>query len=94
MSASANCAIADDTSSLNWAKRVIGNVLIRHVKRAVPAYRLPGSVGLREVLAAPGIEPRLEVAVRVVKKGPVEFGWVLAHVQSPSNTGVCLATKA
>ena len=39
------------TDMMPWAKRVIGNVLIRHVKRAVPAYRLPGSVGLREVLA-------------------------------------------
>ena len=50
--------------------------------------------GMGQVLLAPGIEPQLEIAVAVLKKGPVEFGGVLAHVQSPSNTGVCLATKA
>jgi long-chain acyl-CoA synthetase len=39
------------TDMLPFAKRTIGNFLIRKVKRAVPAYRLPGSVGLRDVLA-------------------------------------------
>jgi long-chain acyl-CoA synthetase len=43
-----------------WAKRVIGNFLIRRVKRAVPPYHLPGSVGLPDVLArgaAAGFRP-------------------------------------
>ncbi|WP_422016201.1 AMP-binding protein [Roseateles sp.] len=39
------------TDMLPFAKRAIGNFLIRTVKRAVPAYRLPGSVGLRDALA-------------------------------------------
>jgi long-chain acyl-CoA synthetase len=34
-----------------WAKRVIGNFVIRKVKKAVPAYSLPGSVAFRELLA-------------------------------------------
>ena len=39
------------TDMMPWAKRVIGNFLIRRVKRAVPSYTLPGSTGLRDVLA-------------------------------------------
>ena len=39
------------TDMMPWAKRVIGNFLIRQVKRAVPSYSLPGSTGLRDVLA-------------------------------------------
>ena len=39
------------TDMLPLAQRTIGNFLIRHVKRAVPAYHLPGSVGLRAALA-------------------------------------------
>ena len=39
------------TDMLPVAQRVIGNFLIRQVKKAVPPYRLPGSVGLRDVLA-------------------------------------------
>ena len=34
-----------------WLKRVLGNFLIRQVKRAVPAYALPGSVGFLSMLA-------------------------------------------
>ena len=33
------------------AKRLIGNFLDRRIKKAVPAYSLPGSVGLRDALA-------------------------------------------
>ena len=39
------------TDMMPWPKRLIGNFLIRQIKKAVPAYSLPGSVGLREVLA-------------------------------------------
>jgi long-chain acyl-CoA synthetase len=39
------------TDMMPWAKRVMGNFLIRQVKRAVPSYSLPGSTGLRDVLA-------------------------------------------
>ncbi len=39
------------TDMMPWGKRVIGNFLIRHVKKAVPAYSLPGSLGLRDALA-------------------------------------------
>ena len=38
------------TDMLPLAQRVIGNFLIRQVKKVVPAYQLPGSVGLRDVL--------------------------------------------
>lgn len=38
------------TDMMPWAKRVIGNFLIRQVKKAVPAYSLPGCVDLRKVL--------------------------------------------
>jgi long-chain acyl-CoA synthetase len=39
------------TDMLPWAQRTIGNFLIRKVRKAVPPYQLPGSVGLRQVLA-------------------------------------------
>ncbi len=39
------------TDMLPFVKRTIGNFLIRQVRKAVPAYRLPGSVALRDVLA-------------------------------------------
>ena len=39
------------TDMLPWAQRAMGNFVIRKVKKAVPAYHLPGSVGLRHVLA-------------------------------------------
>ena len=39
------------TDMLPWPMRVVGNFLIRRVKKVVPAYALPESVGLREVLA-------------------------------------------
>ena len=39
------------TDLLPWAQRTLGNFLIRQVRKAVPAYELPGSVGLRAVLA-------------------------------------------
>ncbi len=39
------------TDMMPWAKRVIGNFLIRQVKKAVPAYNLPGSTGLRDAMA-------------------------------------------
>jgi long-chain acyl-CoA synthetase len=35
-----------------WAKRMIGNFLIRKVKKAVPAYSLPGSVAFLDMLKA------------------------------------------
>ena len=34
-----------------WPKRMLGNFLIRKVKKAVPAYSLPGSVGFLDMLA-------------------------------------------
>ena len=34
-----------------WPKRVIGNFLIRKVRKAVPAYSLPGSVEFRDMLS-------------------------------------------
>ena len=34
-----------------WPKRVLGNFLIRQVKRAVPAYALPGSIAFLSMLA-------------------------------------------
>lgn len=39
------------TDLLPAAKRMIGNFFIHHVKKAVPRYALPGSVGLREAMA-------------------------------------------
>ena len=39
------------TDMMPWAKRVIGNFLIRHVKKAVPPYSLPGSTNLRDAMA-------------------------------------------
>ena len=50
-------------------------------------------VGMRQVFGAPGVQTRLEVAVGVLEEGPVKFRR-MSHLQSPSNTGVCLATKA
>ncbi len=34
-----------------WPKRVLGNFLVRKVKKMVPAYSLPGSVDFRQMLA-------------------------------------------
>ena len=34
-----------------WPKRMLGNFLVRKIKKAVPAYSLPGSVGYRDMLA-------------------------------------------
>jgi len=34
-----------------WPKRVLGNFLVRKVKKMVPAYSLPGSVAYRDMLA-------------------------------------------
>ena len=39
------------TDMLPLAQRALGNFLIRKVKKAVPPYDLPGSIGLRELLA-------------------------------------------
>jgi long-chain acyl-CoA synthetase len=39
------------TDMMPWAKRMIGNFLIRQVKKAVPAYNLKGSIGLRDALS-------------------------------------------
>jgi long-chain acyl-CoA synthetase len=36
---------------LPWPKRVLGNFLVRKVKKMVPAYSLPGSVAYRDMLA-------------------------------------------
>jgi long-chain acyl-CoA synthetase len=36
---------------LPWPQRVLGNFLVRKVKKMVPAYSLPGSVAYREMLA-------------------------------------------
>ena len=35
-----------------WPKRVLGNFLVRKVKKMVPAYSLPGSVDFRQMLAS------------------------------------------
>ncbi|KAG1228785.1 hypothetical protein G6F68_019446 [Rhizopus microsporus] len=42
---------------------------------------------------APGVDVMRQLAVRVVKKGPVQPASVTHH-QFPSKTGFCLATKA
>ena len=39
------------TDMMPWARRMIGNFLIRQVKKAVPAYNLKGSIGLRDALS-------------------------------------------
>lgn len=40
------------TDMMPWSKRMIGHFIIHRVKKAVPSYSLPGSVGLLDVLAA------------------------------------------
>jgi long-chain acyl-CoA synthetase len=42
--------VAGLADMMPWAKRVIGNFLIRKVKKAVPPYSLPGSVSFRDML--------------------------------------------
>ena len=39
------------TDMMPWPKRVLGNFLIRHVRKAIPPYSLPGSTSLRNALA-------------------------------------------
>ena len=34
-----------------WAKRILGNFLVRKVRKAVPAYSLPGAVSFRDMLS-------------------------------------------
>ena len=46
-----------------WPKRVIGNFLIRQVKKAVPAYSLPGSVHFLDLLAQGAAAPFKPVAI-------------------------------
>ena len=46
-----------------WPKRVIANFLIHQVKKAVPAYSLPGSVSLLDVLARGATAPFNKVPI-------------------------------
>ena len=39
------------TDMLPWPKRVLGNFVIRRIRKAVPAYSLPGSVAFRDMLS-------------------------------------------
>ncbi|TDP63474.1 AMP-binding protein [Roseateles toxinivorans] len=46
--------------ALPWAKRTLGNFAVRHLKKMVPAYNLPGHVGYLDMLsqgAAAGFKP-------------------------------------
>ena len=46
-----------------WPKRVLGNFLIRKVKKAVPPYSLPGSVDFLDLLAQGAAAPFKPVAI-------------------------------
>ena len=47
-----------------WPKRMLGNFLVRNIRKAVPAYSLPGSVSYRDMLAR-GAAARFEhVAIK------------------------------
>jgi len=46
-----------------WPKRMLGNFLIRKVKKAVPAYSLPGSVSFLNMLALGAAAPFTPVAI-------------------------------
>jgi len=47
-----------------WPKRMLGNFLVRKIRKSVPAYSLPGSVSYRDMLAR-GAAARLErVAIK------------------------------
>ena len=46
-----------------WPKRVLGNFLIRKVKKAVPPYSLPGSVDFLDMLAQGAAAPFKPVAI-------------------------------
>ncbi len=46
-----------------WPKRVLGNFLIRKVKKAVPPYSLPGSVDFLDMLAQGAAAPVKPVAI-------------------------------
>ncbi len=52
------------TDLMPWAKRVVGDFLIRHVKKAVPPYSLPGHVRFMEALAQGARQPYRPVAVQ------------------------------
>ncbi len=47
-----------------WPKRMLGNFLIRKVKKAVPAYSLPGSVSFLAMLAQGAAAPFKPVAIK------------------------------
>jgi long-chain acyl-CoA synthetase len=51
------------TDMLPWLQRTIGNFLIHHVKKAVPPYRLPGSVHFRDMLARGAVAEFKKVAI-------------------------------
>ena len=51
------------TDLMPLAKRLIGDFVIRHVKRAIPSYHLPGHVRLRQVLARAPLPPSDSVKV-------------------------------
>ena len=55
--------VSELTDLMPPAKRLIGNILIRHVKRAIPDYRLPGHVRLRQVLFEENMQPDSRVKV-------------------------------
>jgi long-chain acyl-CoA synthetase len=47
-----------------WPKRMLGNFLIRRIKKAVPAYSLPGSVNFLDILAQGAAAPFKPVAIQ------------------------------
>lgn len=81
-----------------WPKRILGNFLVRHVKKAVPGYSLPGSVSFRHMLArgagvpfAPvRIEPR-DLAFLQYTGGTtgVSKGAMLTHLNILANARQC-----
>ena len=79
-----------------WPKRVLGNFLIRKVKKAVPPYSLPGSVDFLDMLAQGAAAPFKPGAIAsdvlavlqytggttgVAKGAMLTHGTILAHVK-------------
>jgi len=62
---------------LKWPKGMLTNLLLRHVKRSVPRYSLPGSIGLKKALRA-GANKSLDM---------VELGYAdIAYLQYTGGT--------
>ncbi len=63
-SAVRHVVVSELTDLMPGPKRLIGNFLIRYVKRLIPAYNLPGHARLRQVLNDDGL--RLGSSIRVL----------------------------